>query len=53
VTDFSAPSDLIYNRGKVSDPEALRRAKADGTPFAHNEELEQWVAQGLQELSSS
>jgi hypothetical protein len=148
VTDFSAPSDLIYNRGKVSDPgalvsetgaaswlflcgeefaameggmsyesveaaapesanvvsdpprvldmdlarrqiaaldqlprptlvtcrvgprssalvylysgleagasadEVLRQAKADGAPFAQNEELEQWVEQGLEELSA-
>ena len=35
----------------ASADEVLRRAKADEAPFAHNEELEQWVAQGLEELS--
>jgi hypothetical protein len=35
----------------ASADEVLRRAEADGAPFAQKEELEQWVAQGLEELS--
>lgn len=35
----------------ASADEVLRRAEADDAPFAQNRELEQWVAQGLQELS--
>lgn len=35
----------------ASADEVLRRAEADDAPFAQNQELEQWVAQGLQELS--
>jgi hypothetical protein len=35
----------------ASADEVLRRAAADDAPFAQNEELEQWVAQGLEELS--
>jgi hypothetical protein len=31
--------------------EVLRSAAADGAPFAGNDELEAWVAQGLAELS--
>jgi hypothetical protein len=34
----------------ASADEVLRRAVADDAPFAQNEELQQWVAQGLEEL---
>jgi len=37
----------------ASADEVLRRAEADEAPFAQNEELQQWVAKGLEELSSS
>lgn len=35
----------------ASADEVLRRAEADDAPFAQNQELEQWVTQGLEELS--
>jgi hypothetical protein len=35
----------------ASADEVLRRARADGAPFAGQEEIEAWVAQGLTELS--
>ena len=35
----------------ASADEVLRRAAADDAPFAQNQELEQWVTQGLEELS--
>lgn len=43
----------LYAGLKAGAPaeEVLRRAAADGAPFAGNEELEAWVARGLEELS--
>ena len=35
----------------ASADEVLARAEADGAPFAGSDELEAWVAQGLEELS--
>ncbi len=48
-------SALVYlyaglKAGAPAD-EVIRRAAADGAPFAGNDELEAWVAQGLEELS--
>jgi hypothetical protein len=48
-------SALVYlyaglKAGAPAD-EVIQRAAADGAPFAGNEELEAWVAQGLEELS--
>jgi len=48
-------SALVYlyaglKAGAPAD-EVIRRAEADGAPFAGNDELEAWVAQGLAELS--
>ena len=48
-------SALVYLysglRAGASADEVLRRAAADDAPFAQNQELEQWVTQGLEELS--
>lgn len=35
----------------ASADEVLQRAAADDAPFAQNQELEQWVTQGIEELS--
>ena len=35
----------------ASADEVLARAEADGAPFAHDEHLRKWVAQGLAELA--
>jgi hypothetical protein len=35
----------------ASADEVLARAEADGAPFAHDERLRKWVAQGLAELA--
>lgn len=35
----------------ASAEEVLERATADGAPFAQNDELREWVAQGLRELA--
>lgn len=48
-------SALVYlyaglEAGAPAD-EVIRRAAADRAPFAGNDELEAWVAQGLEELS--
>jgi hypothetical protein len=47
-------SALVYlyaglKAGAPAD-EVIQRAEADGAPFAGNEELEAWVARGLEEL---
>ena len=49
-------SALVYlysglTAGATAD-EVLARAEADDAPFARNDELRAWVAQGLDELSS-
>jgi len=48
-------SALVYlyaglKSGAPAD-EVIQRAEADGAPFAGNDELEAWVARGLEELS--
>jgi protein tyrosine phosphatase (PTP) superfamily phosphohydrolase (DUF442 family) len=48
-------SALVYlyaglRSGAAAD-EVLAQAQADGAPFAQNDELKAWVAQGLAELS--
>lgn len=48
-------SALVYlyaglKAGAPAD-EVIQRAEADGAPFAGNDELEAWVARGLEELS--
>jgi hypothetical protein len=48
-------SALVYlyaglQSGAPAD-EVIQRAAADGAPFAGNDELEAWVARGLEELS--
>jgi hypothetical protein len=48
-------SALVYlyaglQAGAPAD-EVIQRAAADGAPFAGNDELEAWVARGLEELS--
>lgn len=48
-------SALVYlysglKAGATAD-EVIRRAEADGAPFAKSDELKDWVAQGLEELS--
>jgi hypothetical protein len=42
MSDFEGPTDLKYNRGLIADPDA---------PVIHADDLEAWVAQGLNELS--
>lgn len=48
-------SALVYLysglRSGASADEVLARAEADGAPFAHDEPLRAWVAQGLVELA--
>lgn len=48
-------SALVYLyaglKAGVPADEVIQRAAADGAPFAGNDELEAWVAQGLEELS--
>jgi protein tyrosine phosphatase (PTP) superfamily phosphohydrolase (DUF442 family) len=48
-------SALVYLyaglKAEAPTDEVLQRAKADGAPFAGNDELEAWVAQGLEALS--
>ena len=48
-------SALVYlyaglQAGATAD-EVLAQARADGAPFARNDELEAWVTQGLAELA--
>ncbi|HEY1457373.1 MAG TPA: hypothetical protein VGF15_02540 [Solirubrobacteraceae bacterium] len=48
-------SALVYLyaglRSGASAEEVLARARADGAPFAQSDELNDWVRQGLEELS--
>jgi hypothetical protein len=48
-------SALVYLyaglRSDAGADEVLERAEADGAPFAQNDELREWVKQGLAELS--
>jgi hypothetical protein len=51
----AAFSALVYLysglQSGASADEVLARAEADGAPFAHDEHLRKWVAQGLAELA--
>jgi hypothetical protein len=48
-------SALVYLyaglKAGASADQVIQRAEADGAPFAGNDELEAWVARGLEELS--
>jgi hypothetical protein len=48
-------SALVYLysglKAGASADEVIRRAEDDGAPFAKSDELREWVAQGLEELS--